>query len=61
MLEIEDRIYRVETKLTAEQMVVAYTKAEKEALVLIEEFKIKAGWGNWISSSVMSMIGYGSS
>lgn len=32
-------MYKIECKLSAEQMVVAFTKAEKEANQLIEEKK----------------------
>ena len=39
-------------------MIVAFTKAEKDVEVLISEEKKKKGWSNWLSSSVMSMIGY---
>jgi hypothetical protein len=39
-------------------MIVAFTKAEKDVEVLISEEKKKKGWTNWLSSSVMSMIGY---
>ena len=42
-------------------MVVAFTKAQNEADIIISQFKEKAGWTNWLSSSVMSIIGYGSS
>ena len=38
---------------------MAYTKAEKEAEEMIEEEKKRLGWTNWISSSVMSFMGYG--
>jgi hypothetical protein len=56
--ELGQRIYKIECKLSAEQMVVSYTKAEKEAKQLIEEEKLKVGWTNWLSSSVMSFMGY---
>ncbi len=39
-------------------MIVAFTKAEKDAEVLISEEKKKKGWSTWLSTSVMSMIGY---
>ena len=38
---------------------VAFTKAEKQAEEMIEEEKKRLGWTNWISSSVMSFMGYG--
>ena len=59
--QIEILIYSLECKLTAEQMVVAFTKAEKDAEVLKEQFQQKQGMLNWVSSSVMSMMGYGGS
>ena len=58
--DLELKIYKLECKLTPEQMVVAFTKAEKEAKDMIQTEKEKAGWSNWLSSSVMSIIGYGS-
>ena len=58
--DIEVLVFRLETKLKAEQIVVAFTKAEKEAKLLIDKAKEKAGWTNWISSSVWNVIGYGS-
>ena len=57
-VDLAQRVYKIECKLSAEQMVVAYTKAEKEADQLIEEKKQTVGWTSWISSSVMSFIGY---
>jgi len=42
-------------------MMVAFTKAEKEAHEMIEQEKQRAGWTSWLSSSVMTIIGYGSS
>lgn len=39
-------------------MIVAYTKAEKDVEILINEEKKKSGWSNWLSSSVMNIIGY---
>ena len=39
MEEVAEKIYRLEAKLTPEQMVVAYTKAEKEAEEMIAEEK----------------------
>ena len=66
MEDISKKIIKLECKLSAEQMVVAFTKAEKEAKVLIDEEKTKTGWSNWISSSISSsvmslsgIIGYG--
>jgi hypothetical protein len=41
-------------------MMVAFTKAEKEAQEMIEQEKQRAGWTSWLSSSVMTIIGYGS-
>ena len=64
MEEVAAKIYRLESKLTPEQMVVAFTKAEKEAQEMIEQEKKRCGWTSWLSSgasSVMTMIGYGSS
>ena len=40
-------------------MVVAFSKAEKDAKLLIEEDKKKSGWTSWMTSSMMSIIGYG--
>ena len=57
---LEDKIYKLECKLSPEQMVIAFTKADKEAEALIVEAKEKAGWGNWLSSSVMNIMGYSS-
>lgn len=59
--DLAHRIFKIECKLSAEQMVVAYTKAEKEAHQLIEEKKETVGWTSWISSSVMSFMGYSQS
>ena len=39
MEEIAEKIYRLEAKLTPEQMVVAFTKAEQEAEDMITEEK----------------------
>jgi hypothetical protein len=39
MEEVAEKIYRLEAKLTPEQMVVAFTKAEKEAEEMIAEEK----------------------
>lgn len=61
MEEVAEKIYRLEAKLTPEQMVVAFTKAEKEAEDMIAEEKQRAGWTSWLSSSVMNIIGYGNS
>jgi len=61
MEEVAAKIYRLEAKLTPEQMMVAFTKAEKEAQEMIEQEKQRAGWTSWLSSSVMTIIGYGSS
>jgi len=60
IVEQEEKIYILEGKLSPEQMVVAFTKAEKESKELIEKAKEKAGWTNWISSSVSNIFGYGS-
>jgi len=40
-------------------MIVAFTKAEKDAIILIDEYKKKADWSSWISSSVKNIIGNG--
>ena len=61
MEEVAAKIYRFEAKLTPEQMMVAFTKAEKEAQEMIEQEKKRAGWTSWLSSSVMTIIVYGSS
>ena len=42
-VDLAQRVYKMECKLSAEQMVVAYTKAEKEADQLIEEKKQTVG------------------
>ena len=52
--QMEETIFKLERKLSAEQLVVAHTKAEKDALKLIEEEKSRHGWGSWLGS----MIGY---
>ena len=57
--QLNDKIFKLECKLNPEQMVVAYTKAEKGSELMINEEKQKAEWGTWISSSVLSFIGYG--
>lgn len=57
--DLEQKIFSLECKLTPEQMVVAFTKAETEADQMIRTQKEQAGWSNWLSSSVMSIIGYG--
>lgn len=57
--QLNEKIFKLECKLNPEQMVVAFTKAEKGSERMIHEEKQKAEWGNWISSSVMSFIGYG--
>jgi len=66
--DIAKKIFKLECKLAPKQMVVAFTKAEKEANLLIEDLKKRTGWTNWIASSISSsvtglsgLIGYGSS
>ena len=56
--ELNRKIFELEAKTTPEKMIVAYTKAEKDVEVLIIEEKKKSGWSNWLSSSVMNIIGY---
>ena len=52
--DIAETIFKLERKLSAEQLVVAHTKAEKDAVKLIEDEKSRHGWGSWLGS----MIGY---
>jgi GTPase involved in cell partitioning and DNA repair len=59
MAALESKIYKYECKLTPEQLVVAFTKANKQAEELIEEEKQRLGWTNWISTSVLNFMGYG--
>ena len=59
MASLEAKVYKYECKLTPEQLVVAYTKAEKQAEEMIEEEKKRLGWTSWISTSVKSFMGYG--
>jgi hypothetical protein len=61
MDQLLDKVYQLECKLTPEQMVVAFTKAGREAKSMIEEQMKQAGWTNWISSSVRSFMGYSGS
>lgn len=55
---MEAKITRMESELSAEQMVVAFSKAEKDAKQLIDEDKKKSGWTSWMTSSMMSFMGY---
>ena len=57
--ELNRKIFLIEAKITPEKMIVAFTKAENDAIKLIDELKQKSGWSNWISSSVRNIIGYG--
>jgi len=60
MTELEEKVVQIERKLTPEQMVVAFTKAESDAKKMIEEHKQQAGWTNWLTGSMMNVLGYSS-
>ena len=57
--DLDLRIFKIENKLSPEQLVVAYSKAEKDGVDLIEKEKQRSGWTSWLSSSVMNFMGYG--
>lgn len=54
------RRLHLEYKLSAEQIVVAIKKAEKESKVFIEAYQQRTGWRAWVPSMLKSSYWYGS-
>eukprot|EP00347_Sterkiella_histriomuscorum_P015009 403358661 len=50
--EVQDRVYRLETKLSPEQIVIAMKRAEKKGQQKIQEEINNSGWKSWIPGTL---------
>ena len=52
--ELKDRIKQLETKLSSEQILIAFMKAERLAADFIQKENENAGWRSWLPGMIKS-------